>query len=771
MAFSFGFVMGSSYSQIAAEDPLVEASDDILANEPPGTIPLPAGTPGSTPAPDSLFVPVVPGSSPTPAPAPVLQPVAQPTTFEPAEIDPPTIRSTPETVDIFEEEEPSAFSTSRPSTPIRPATSIVPTVIVEDEEELEEIEVVTAPRPTPTPAPTRTYQSTASRRTSSATSTRPRPQPEQAVNTALSGERLAQAMARARSNRDADLAQQIGWANFNRKDYPSAALWFEQSIAWDTDLGASYYGLALTKFTQGDLSQAEAIAGYRVNAHPKMKTLLGDILVQRATEDYEDRQYARAINALDRAAKFRKLGRSEQIIRGWSYYYLRDYNSSANIFQDLYRISPDRPSAEGLYAALSRLKDFDRLADVAARCPGPLTEILATYQTDAYERAGLYLAAYEANERNNPALANFDTPSIALGFEYSQKSGQRGESRLQTARTPVIEGKFSPYERVLVTAKAALLMLQSGSRSNGAFVGTVPLEFSNFERNVATGYNDLFEAKVRVEYQGFLTPYLEVGTTPLNADIDASPIGRAGLEYRYNTGYVKGEFYSDSIRESVTSYVGSEDPYTDRQWGRVQETGGSLEVFQGFLKDYTVFGKVKYGEITGVNTASNNHLSLVASASRIFKPRGFEYISIGPAVSYERFDNNQNFFTYGHGGYFSPEYIVQGIVDAQFLTSEGRNFLLSGSIGGGLQQNKQASAAVLPLDDDGREYEGTNSTTGIFLVNAEGGVLVTPNFMVGSKLSYAVTADYNEGFASIYVRYFFEPRAGLFRSDLGFSYW
>jgi hypothetical protein len=43
--------------------------------------------------------------------------------------------------------------------------------------------------------------------------------------------------------------------------------------------------------------------------------------------------------------------------------------------------------------------------------------------------------------------------------------------------------------------------------------------------------------------------------------------------------------------------------------------------------------------------------------------------------------------------------------------------------------------------------------------------------MVGAKLSYAITADYNEGFASIYVRYFFEPRAGLFRSDLDFSYW
>ncbi len=755
------------YSQTETGFSALEDSDASITNDPPGTIPSPAGTPGTTPSPDSLFVPVVPGSSPTPAPTPVQQ-LTSPPVFVPADIEPPTIRSTPETVNIFEEEEDVSFSTARPNTPIRPATVIAPTAIGEDD-----AEIATAPRPTPTPAPKRTYQSTASRRTSTATSTRPRPAATQSpVNQALTGERLAQAMARARSNRDADLAQQIAWANFNRKDYPSAALWFEQSIAWDNDLGASYYGLALTKFNQGNLSQAEAIAAYRVNSFPKMKTLLGDILVQRATEEYEDKQYARTINSLDRAAQYRKLGRNEQVIRGWSYYYLRDYNSAANIFQDLYRIEQDRASAEGLYAALTRLKDFDRLAKVAAMCPGPLTEILDTYQTNAYEEAGLYLAAYDANPRNNPALANFDAPSVAIGFEYAQKSGQSGESKLQTVRAPVIEGKFSPAPRVLVTAKAALLMLQSGSRTNGAFVGTPPLEFTRFQRNVSTGYNDLFEAKVRVEYQDFLTPYIEIGTTPLNADLDPRPVGRVGVEYRYPTGYVKGEFYSQSIRESVLSYVGQEDPYVEgREWGRVQETGGSLEVFQGFLKDYTVFAKASYGEITGTNTERNSRLSLTGSVSRVFKPRGFEYISIGPAVSYEQYDNNQNFFTYGHGGYFSPEYIIQGIIEAQFLTKEGQNFLLSGAIGAGAQQNEQAGADVLPLDPDGRVYEGTDSTTGIFLARAEAGVLVTPYFMLGSKLSYAVTADYDEGFASIYGRFFFEPRAGLFRSDLGFSYW
>jgi hypothetical protein len=68
-------------------------------------------------------------------------------------------------------------------------------------------------------------------------------------------------------------------------------------------------------------------------------------------------------------------------------------------------------------------------------------------------------------------------------------------------------------------------------------------------------------------------------------------------------------------------------------------------------------------------------------------------------------------------------------------------------------------------------YSGSTASTGIFLATAEGGVLLGSQVMVGGKLSYAKTADYNEGFASIYIKYFFEPRAGLFRSDLDMSYW
>ncbi len=768
---------------VFAQKPVASGDEEVAANplplDAPGTIPpIPATMPVTTPEPDSLFVPIVPGA--TPRPTPPLEKRA----FVPSEIPAPAIQATPETVDTIDASDPQPSMTLRPepaATPYYRTPAAFPTTTTTSQPmPVQSVLTTATPPPTVTPVtqvapeptpPVRVYKrTTATTASSSSASTSSRR--TTAVSDAISGERLSQMMTSARLNRSAKQATAVGWAQFQRKDYQSAAMWFEQAISWDTSLGEAYYGLALTKFTTGDTTQAEAIAGYRTSSYPKMRTLLGDILVRRAMDDYSNRQYAGTIEALDKASQYRTLSRNEQIIRGWSYYYVRDYQSAANIFETLYRRTPDKASAEGLYAALSRMKDWNRLEQVAAEVPGPLNHIYMTYDTEQYYKSGLYAAAYDSNPKAYPALQNYNTPEASIGLEYAQKSGQSGESKLTTARAPVIGFEFSPANRVTVSAQAARLILRSGDPTDGALIGTPPEEFQPFNNEFVSSYDDLYEIKGRIEYQDWLTPYLEIGSTPINGPLAVNPIGRAGAQYRHASGYVQGEFYSQSIRESLLSYAGLKDPYVKgREWGRVQETGGSLQIFQGFGNDITAFAKGSYGEITGINTARNNHLALVGSVSKLFKPEGFEYISIGPAVSYEQWDNNQNHFTYGNGGYFSPQYIVQGILEAQFLTQEGMNWLVSGSIGAGGQQNQQDASPYFPLDPDGREFSGQKSSTGIFLVRAQGGILLCPEWMVGAKLSYAVTADYNEGFASIYVSYFFEPRAGLFRSDIDFSYW
>lgn len=678
----------------------------FFGEQPPPDLSAPAPT--STP---SLFVPVRPGA-PTPTPAPTPAAAATPTMFIPSDLPAPAVQATGETVDII----PQAIPVAKP---------------------------VTKAQPTPTPV----------RRSS------PMPQ-------TLSTAQLSQLANQASTTRSSATATQLGWAYFNRNEYSSAGMWFNQALEWNSNSGEAAYGLALSKFREGDLSSAEAIANFRVNSYPKMKTLLGDIYSRRGTEAYENKQYDDSLQYFNKAGAMRPLSRNEQIIVAWDLYYTKQYEQSAELFQKLYRNSPDRVAAQGAYAAYSKTKAYDKL-DSLSGSGGPLRDMYYTYDAKSYMSANLFRAAADSGgAKVYPVLQNLNKPSVAAGFGYRTKSGSAGEGQLQVITFPVIQAQVFPANKFMLSAALTHLSLDSGDLPNGAQVGTPPAVYTPYNYQPTTSEDDLWEFNVRLEYQDWISWYIQLGTTPINGPLQSRPTGSAGLIWRSNSGYVQGEIYSKSIKESMLSWVGIVDPYTGNQWGRVQETGCNLQFFHSVGEDNTIYLKGGYGTIDGTNVEDNTHLYGTAAFAHLLDMPGYEYFTIGFALSYEQFDNNQNHFTYGNGGYFSPQYLLQGIIQAQFLTEEGRRWLAAGSVGAGVQNNTQDASPYFPLDDDGQEFDSQESTTGIGLIQLQGGYLIDPNWMIGGSLNYNITADYNEGGIYIWGRYFFDRRKGLLRTDL-----
>lgn len=710
-----------------------------------------------------LFVPIVPGEPAPPPPVPQVTPMdptpsqpsgipmlplsgagplARPTPFIPSDIPPPAIQSRPVTVDYFE---------AGDSEPPNPSTTPRP---------------VPVSRPSPTPRPSSAQTSTSAGTTQRAT-TGSKPAPRTPSTPKVSQAQISKLAESAARSRNDKTAEQLGWIYYNRDDFSSAAYWFEQAMEYNPGNSSSSYGLALSKFRGGELTTAESIARSRP-ADPKMKTLLGDINVRRAMDSYEAGRYRESIRHFERAQEYRPLSRNEQIVLAWDYRQTNRVAEAADMFERLYRARPDKASAEGLYSSLSKLKEYDRLNSIAEQVPGPLTGIYETYEPQEYYKASLFRAAYDSEgEKVYPVLENITAPSAEIGVAYRQKSGQSGESALTEVRAPYVEVKFSPANRAEITARISRINLDSGDLNPGANVGTPPLVFTPYSFTPTTELNGLFDFSIRFEYQDWITPYFEIGSTPLNGPIQGRPVGRAGLTYRHANGYLQGEFFSRSIKQSILSYVGMVDPYTGDTWGRVTETGFAASIFQSVAKDWTIFLGGSIGQITGQNVQKNDHVAFTAAIAKEMNIEGFEYFTFGPAFSYEAYENNQNFFTYGNGGYFSPDYIVQGILGVNFLTTEGQEWLVRGSASAGLQNNQQSGAPYFPLNPDGRNYPAPgSSSTGVALVELDGAYLIAPNWVVGTSLAYTVTADYNEGWASIYVRYIFEPRNGLLRSDL-----
>lgn len=704
---------------------------------PPTRTPVPPVAPArpvATPMPVATPIPLfVPSDTATPAPPPTPEPVAG-LPFEedmiPSDLGPDL--SAPRPLIDFPTDDPEIYEPV-PTPPPAPIPGASPT-----------------PRPKPSPPPRAKPQSQP---------------PSQAV--APSANQVQSWVIQANNTQDSALATRIGWAFFNRNDMGSASIWFGQALDWRPDNGEAAYGLALTKFREGDLSSAEAITNFRGASYPKMRALEGDIYAKRAFDYFEMRRYGQSLEYIEKAAAARPLSRAEQMLLAWDYYHTRNYTAAADLFKKLYSSQRDQQSAEGLYASLTKLEDYDQL-DRLSTAGGPLKRVYATYEARRYYEAGLYRASTDVGgAKIYPELVNLNGPSVAGGFGYRTKSGQEGESQLNTGIAPVIQGQFSPAEKTIISAYIARITLDAGDLQPGANVGNAPREFTPYQFDPVTSYNNLWEFGVGFAYVDWWSFYFNLGTTPQNGPLSARPTGNAGIIYRDLQGYVQGEIYGRSIKETLLSYVGMEDPYTGQKWGRVIETGGSLSVFRSIPGNNTIFGKISYGWIDGTNVQDNARFSGVIAFAHEFTVKDFEFVTLGPAVSYESFDNNQNFFTYGHGGYFSPQYLLQGIIQAQFLTKEGRRWLAGGAVGAGIQTNEQNSSPYFPLNKDGRNYPGTSTTTGVGLINVTGGYLINPNWMIGGSAGYNITADYNEGYISIWARYFFERRNGLVRDDLG----
>lgn len=691
--------------------------------------------PVPTPTP-SLFVPVVPGrfTPPPIAPGPLEpaspagSPVPRSPVFLPADIPAPGIQASPVTTDIF----PDDAALLAEPTPTPSARR-----------------VVTESRPA---APARAPSST--------------PSPDQIAP--VTQAQLSSMVTQATERQDAALATKAGWAYYGRNEFSSAGLWFNQALEWNPGLGEAAYGLALSKFREGDLSSAEAIVNFRGDSYPKMRVLKGDIASRRAVEAYEAKNYARSRDLMLQAARSRPLSRNEQIVLAWDYYYTKEYAKAADLFEKLYRASPNENTAQGLYASLAKTQSYDRVDTVSSQVKGPLNKMGVSSEARRYFAANLFVAsASVGGEKIYPVLENYTTPSVAAGFGFASKSGTEGEGKLNTGIIPIISGRIYPTNKTILSAQVSRITLNSGDLADGAIVGQYPRTFQNYSVTPTTSYNNLFDFSVRFEYQDWVSWYATFGITPSGGPLNAKPIGNIGMIYRTEQGYVQAELYSKAIKESILSYIGMEDPYTGKKWGGVTEQGASLEFFRSIAPRWTIFLKGTYGIIDGTDVKDNTHLSGTAAIAYEFSAKNFEYITLGLAVSYETYDNNQNHFTYGHGGYFSPEYVAQALIQAQFLTQEGRRWIAAGSLGIGAQNNRQAASPYFPLKPDGRNFPASESSTAIGLIAAQGGYLISPQWLIGGELGYAVTADYNEGFISLYVRYFFEQRNGLLRTDLG----
>lgn len=267
---------------------------------------------------------------------------------------------------------------------------------------------------------------------------------------------------------------------------------------------------------------------------------------------------------------------------------------------------------------------------------------------------------------------------------------------------------------------------------------------------------------------------LQFATRSFAASIGATPAGfpvenftaAASLRGPHNPWSVS--FVRDSIRESQLSYAGLHDPAQPaRVWGG---TIANLATLQYALGNSHAGWYVNAGggAVTGKHVALNSQVTGDAGAYWQIGSRGpssvAKSLKLGINFYAQHNAHNELFFTYGHGGYFSPQYYLLPAVPLTYTArpSARLHYELSGSLG--MQILQQAAAANFPLDATLQAARGNPVYPAQFSLGVNYGAqakvsyLKGRHWLLGAFFSANNASDYNQQIGGLSLRYLFREQ-------------
>ena len=259
---------------------------------------------------------------------------------------------------------------------------------------------------------------------------------------------------------------------------------------------------------------------------------------------------------------------------------------------------------------------------------------------------------------------------------------------------------------------------------------------------------------------------VDIGSTPLGQDLNTL-VG--GVKWSPKlTNYLSLILIGErrALTDSLLSYVGAKDSYSGKRWGQVTKNGGTLQLSydDGDAGFYIGGGGYSY---LGENVASNT--SVNANAGVYLRPFHDDYsqLQTGLSMSFMDYSKNLSQFTFGQGGYFSPQNYVSVSLPVD-LTQKYDSWTLK--VGGsvGYQSYSQDSSDYFPTQSGWQQqletavangfakeaqYQATSENGLGYTVRAGADYKVNKQMSIGGQVGYDTFGDYNESTAGLWFRY------------------
>ncbi len=360
--------------------------------------------------------------------------------------------------------------------------------------------------------------------------------------------------------------------------------------------------------------------------------------------------------------------------------------------------------------------------------------------------------------RNQLALIEGSTSAWLGGTStLAYRSGQPGYDRLSTYSAQAeASTMFGSAARVTLLTMPVLLDAGAATGAETVRQGTLSATAIPTTQS-ASGLAD----EVQLRTPSFAAA---IGTTPRGFLISNLT---GGVYVHPPSGHFTLTLSREPIVDTQLSYAGLRDEgsispiYQGNVWGGVISNGGELQVASGGGRSgWYIQGGGQY--ISGTHVPNNKRFDGDFGAYwNLWNSPEYGSLTAGMNFFAMHYAHNLRYFTYGQGGYFSPDaYVVAGLP----FTFNGHyqqkfHYRISGSLG--LQAFNEASSLYYPLDpavqtaNGNLSYPSATNVGGNYNFESEGSYAIADHWYTGGFMEFNNTRDYESSKVGFFVRYLF----------------
>jgi cellulose synthase operon protein C len=430
------------------------------------------------------------------------------------------------------------------------------------------------------------------------------------------------------------------------------------------------------------------------------------------------------------------------------------------------------------YASTGQAGASQELGSVEARQEVPQTPGLTDQQlldSQLPPLRGNYVPALpslNANQEARQQIAAIDgglSPWVGGTGDVRHRSGTPGYDQLTALEAPFEASTLIGTDaRLTVVTTAVFLDAAVADGTSTLNLGTLPAHAIP-----PLQYADGVASEVQLTAFNFAA---RVGQTPYGFLVKNIT---GGVRWRPAGGPLTFVFSRDGSKETQLAYSGLRDPgsatstFDGNIWGGVVVNAGDVQLVHGNALSGFYAG-VGGQYITGRHVLTNNRFHGNAGAYwHLLTLPNLGSLVLGAEFFGMHYAHNLRYFTYGQGGYFSPEAYFLAAMPLTWDGHYGPNLHYNVRASIGAQTFQEDSEPFYPLDPRlqaaaGNPLEPVHSSVGAnYDLQTEIAYRVQDHWYVGGFLDFNNTRDYVSQSGGFFVRYLFRPQPEFDAGPIG----